>query len=364
MIKYQNKNEKFFIKNSIEKFDLNFAPINFIFINAEKKRIIKKPNYPQKPKKGLPKTKELPKAKENKTVLIKETKTPNFTFYCTGIGKEMLMNGMKVYLETSMTPNECRSSLLKSLEGKYDIKNKQLLLYLPVGIPFFVGTLDDLFTNSKSEIRKFIYGVLTNPVPDKILNKRYYELCDISDPDLKMLISPHCESTDRSLSDMACLLGYLNHDGDQSDLFLRTCAAIIHSPPLVSSMKKIMVHNDITGRDIITVCSTFFTFFRAFLPSSIPDKKVFENSFNICDLILNVEFPPSSISLIDIEVKKDDLSTRYFTNFGLNSLIHFWKWEAKEPYYFQSFEYSPDFIMENKSFTNSLRPKKPLLILF
>ena len=252
--------------------------------------------------------------------------TKNYLFYFTGASQDMLLKGIEVELNTAMNPNQCRDALLNYVKEKVDISNKQLLIYLPGGIPFVAGTLGDIYLKKDLKAKNVIYGVLTRRVSDVILKGSYPELCNVSDQDHKLLISPLCDSTDRGLSDMACLMGYLNHDGVKGDLLLRTCATVIHFPPLITSMNRIIERNQVVGRDVITVTSTLYTFFRCYLPKdTCKDNQVLEYALRMCNLISHINDPPDKLPMMNFEVKPGDPSTKFLSDLKLGPIVYFWK---------------------------------------
>lgn len=255
-----------------------------------------------------------------------------YLFYFTGGNKDMLLKGIEVDLDESYDPNQCNEHLLSILKNFVDIKDKQLLIYLPGGIPFNSGTLEKISNN------KIIYGVLTRHISSYFLQSSYPELCNISDPNSKRLISPLVNSSNLGLSDMACLLGYLNHGGSKSDLLLRTCAMVIHFPPLITSMYRIIDNSEVFGSDIINVTSTLYTFFRAYIPPLCSDNKVFEYGLRMCNLISHINDVPERIPLLRFElipeVEYEDL--KLFYDMKLGPIVYFWKGDTGEQ--FQWFE--------------------------
>ena len=272
-------------------------------------------------------------------VIAKPEKTKGkYTFYYTGSSKTALLDGISIDLDLKMSPKTCSDYLLKQIKDKADTKDKQLIVYFPGGIPFISGTLADIFENKDLKVNKVIYGVLTRPVKEEILNKPYLEICNVNDPNLRSLISPFCDSSDRGLSDMACLLGYLNHDGIKGDLLRRTCATVIHFPPLITSMTKIINRAQLVGRDIVTVTSTLYTFFRAYLPRTCHDKNVYEYGLRLCNLISHIPEPPEKLPIMPIQVKPDEKSTKFLSDLKLGPLVYFWKGDTGEDYCWTNFD--------------------------
>lgn len=195
---------------------------------------------------------------------------PNtYYFYFTGSTKNHLSYGIQVNLDGSMNFEQCHAKLVELLrKQKVDVDDKRLLIFFSGGIPFVYGTLDDIYKKNKDLKRQsHIYGVLTRKISDDDLYKSYDNICDSSSSDRKLLISPLCDSSERGLSDMACLLGYLNNDGKKKDLILRICAELTNFAPLIISLYKICRKEKVNGLDIVTVCSTLFTYLRNCFPT-------------------------------------------------------------------------------------------------
>lgn len=245
-----------------------------------------------------------------------------YTFYFTGGRKEDLMKGIQIELNSSLNPFQCCNKLhqeLSQLNEEYN--QKRIIVYLACGIPFIGGTLGDFYSNKEKKFKREIYGILTNEISDSIFNKHYYELCNVSDLEHKSLLSPLCNSSEKGLCEIACLLGFFNHDGDESNVLIRAFAFMINFPPLITSLNKIIEYKQIEGRDIVTVCSTLFTYFRHSLPSTIPDNSVFENTLDLCNSLSNVEGIPDSIKVTEIEV---DSELKFLSKMRVGPIVYLW----------------------------------------
>ncbi|KAK8889279.1 hypothetical protein M9Y10_034025 [Tritrichomonas musculus] len=285
----------------------------------------------------------------------------NFVFYFTGGDKNMLLNGIQVNLLLSMNANECNEALKKYIKDIIDTSDKILIVYLPGGIPFTTGKLGDIFTNKKFEMKNVIYGVLTRLIPEEILSGSCGELCNIKDDNHKKLISPLVDSTDLGMSDMACLIGYFNYYGFKSGRFLKSSSAIIHFPPLITSLKRIIERNDVVGRDVVTVTSTLYSYFRGIIPSYCPDNKIFEYSLLLCNLIYPIYDDSDDIPLFCYQIKEEDKSAPFFSNFKPGETIYYWKGDAGIDFAWLDFQIPIDDAIENLNYLfDDFSPKKPL----
>ena len=248
-----------------------------------------------------------------------------FRFFSTG-NYDLLMKGFDVDLDMSYTPEQCKNYLYSQIAKKIDLKKGDLLIYVSGGLPFIQGTLGDIYEKpTKPKAKHYIYGILMSPISNIDINNNYYELCNINDDMRKIILSPLFESNYIGLCNMACLLGYLNHDGTNSDLFLRAVSATIHFPPLITSLNKLIERTNITGRDIITICSTLYTFTRWMIPKKVKSDVVYEYVLQCCNILCQTNNIPETLPLSTIEIKPDmPENQKYLTHLYNSGIIYVW----------------------------------------
>lgn len=275
-------------------------------------------------------------------------------FYCTG-SIDLMLNGIDVELDMNMNPDQCKAYLLeqinsKNLLNKYDERIK-LDIFLPGGIPFSRGELSDLFNNLVFKPKPVIYGILyrfdTTMNTDEQLDDVCFELCNASNAEKRGLISPLCDSSDRGLADMACLLGYINNGGIHSDKLIKACAAFTHFPPLITSLSRIFEQTDINGHDIIAVTSSLFTFIRDYIPFTVEDRYILEFTLRFCTYITCSRKIPDELPLLPINIssneknsasiktesneeKKSVWNTDFLNNFNQLKTIYLWQEDIKD----------------------------------
>lgn len=252
-------------------------------------------------------------------------KNEKFRFFSTGT-LELLMKGIEVELDMSFTPNELKNFLLNKIQKHVSIQKCDLIVYISGGIPFLSGNLKDIYCKEVGpQPSPYIYGVLTSPLNPIDISNNYYELCNTNDINRKTLLSPLFESTSIGLSNIACLLGYLNHEGNHSDLFLRSCAYFIHFPPLITSLQRVIDNYDVNGRDIITICSTLWTYFRWMVPNNIKSIQLFEYALKCCNLLCNDPNIPESLPLQTIEITPNiSEDMKFLTKLNLGRYAYVW----------------------------------------
>lgn len=243
-----------------------------------------------------------------------------FYFCFNGGTLDDMFKGILIDLDTSMNPIQCQEYLQSQLSERIDMKDKQIIVYLSGGIPFIGGKIEDLYSNEDFKFGKVIYGIITKKVSSEIINKSCPELCNISDHDHQLLVSPLCESSIRGMSDMACILGYLNHQFSKTENILLSCSKVITFAPFITSIKRIIDGNQVIGRDVITVTSTFYTYFRSLIPPTTNDEFVYEYAFHICNIICKIDCMPKSLPLLVTDVT----NKKFLTDLDLGPLAYIW----------------------------------------
>lgn len=250
-------------------------------------------------------------------------------FFATGT-PELLLRGIDVELDMSFNPTQCKNYLLDQISDELKIQKGDLIVYLAGGIPFLGGTLGDLYLKeTEPKVKPHIYGILTSPLANIDITNNYHELCNINDETRKIILSPLSESSLGSLCDIACLLGYLNHDGCHGELFLRAAATLIHFPPLLTCLNRVIDRYEVNGRDVITICSTLFTYFRWMVPQRIKSDEVFGYALRCCNLICHISDIPENLPLSIIETTPNKKSNLNYLN-KLKQPRYVYIWRADE----------------------------------
>ncbi|KAK8883269.1 hypothetical protein M9Y10_045920 [Tritrichomonas musculus] len=291
-----------------------------------------------------------------------------FLFFFTGSTKDHLLKGIQIDLDISMNFLNCHKKLKEELiKNNVFIKNMELLVYLPGGIPFVSGHLSDIYSakfDDNFSSQKVIYGVLTGQISDSILNEKCYELCNASDEKHRSFVSPLCVSSERGLSDICCLLSYFNRSGFYSDVLLSIFAYIIHFPPLITCLKRIIDNNQVLVRDVVTVCSSLFTYIRCHLSSSkIENDKVFEHLFNFCALFLNFIKLDGILPISLIDMNSSNKNTKFLSDLNLGPSVYLWMPDFNENFTFKDIYLDYFYCIEkDKDQIAYYKPIKPLSI--
>ena len=126
-------------------------------------------------------------------------------------------------------------------------------------------------------------------------------------------------------------------------------------------MNRIIERNQVVCRDIITVTSTLFTYFRAYLPKTCKDKSVFEYGLRMCNLISHIQEIPDKIPMMVIEVKPDQEDTQFLSDLKLGPIVYLWKGDIGEDFMYVDLDLQSEEAIENAyNLIASFRPIAPL----
>lgn len=79
------------------------------------------------------------------------------------------------------------------------------------------------------------------------------------------------------------------------------------------------------ARDVVTVCSSLFTYIRCYLPSStIQNDNVFEHLFNFCALLLSFIEVDDILPISLIDVNSNNKDTKFLSDLNLGPSVYLW----------------------------------------
>ncbi|OHT16241.1 hypothetical protein TRFO_41941 [Tritrichomonas foetus] len=289
-----------------------------------------------------------------------------FLVYST-ITPQSMLEGDNIPLNLSMTYEEVIKVIDPIIRSKKSLPSDIMYhIYLPCGLIFLGGCLSDFFKNeSMKGAEQVLYVIVTKTFTQSELDSEYPELCNVADPFRKKLMSPLYDSSLPGLTHMACLLGYLNHDGIKADLLTKCLATVTLFAPLITSLNRMMERLHVTGRSIIAVTSSLHTYFTYLLPASVQSYNVFEYGLRCCNLISHIPEPPGHLPIQLITWKENGTSD--FDNLcrltKQQGSVYLWKYDIGESFRARKMEKPPDQAVENAfSMIASFRPIHPLSI--
>ena len=198
-----------------------------------------------------------------------------FRIYTTA-DYDSMVNGEEFAVNLNWDPRQLNDALMPLVQRKVRISDPIMLhLFLPGGIPFLKGKLNDFFSMPEfGGARHAIYVVITKRINDSVLKKEYLELCDCRSDDSKLLLSPLYKQSENGYSHIACLLGYLRRSGLKTDLFIRAMCKYTGFAPLIVSIFRMSEGLTVYGRDIVCVTASLFCFYRLLIP--IDNERLFD----------------------------------------------------------------------------------------
>jgi hypothetical protein len=226
-----------------------------------------------------------------------------------------MIEGLEVDLALHLNRCPVNDILLPILERKGRVTGTPpLQIYLPSGIPFLSGTLEDFFGISTCNAAlRILDVVVTRRIADAFLMRVINDVCDASTEDWKLLLAPVVPLSDISYSHIACLLGYLGQSGIKGDPFVMTIATFTEFAPLVCGLWRITENHPLLGPDVVAVTAGLHGFYSSLLPSIIPLGKFFECVLRCSTFFLHgittADEERISLPIMKVEVNQESADT-------------------------------------------------------
>lgn len=212
-----------------------------------------------------------------------------YTLFISGSARCML-NGFLLEFDKNDTPNDVINKIKDNLNQINDLiipPNPEIFVFLPGGIPFLSGTIGD-YTDSTVISHPHLYVIITRHIGN-LVNRVIDNVCDCSNNDMKLLLSPICESTENGYSQIASLLGYIQHQGNHSEKLFLTLAKITRFAPLITSYYRFFESAEMNGLNIISITSCLHTFCSSILPENMDPINVFDSLLKCCSFICQMK---------------------------------------------------------------------------
>jgi ubiquitin-protein ligase/Mg-chelatase subunit ChlD len=162
----------------------------------------------------------------------------------------------------------------------------EVALYLPCGLPFKPGMRMNMWLRLAQVNPEHyrIYGVVTRPL-GPLADRQIDEPCDCSTAEMQLLLSPLQRSSDVGLRRIACLLGYLRHDGGMSSGLLEVVGNLTQFAPVAIAWRTLTAAP--TGQAIATVAACLRTLFSGVCNEDLGEG-LFEETFCFANYLLTV----------------------------------------------------------------------------
>lgn len=245
-----------------------------------------------------------------------------------------MLEGDMMDLEHDLTPDAARGRIQGLINGFRDVRlpaGYALLLYLPGGMPWLLGTLREWQAANGSINRFRLYVVLTRPLPG---NARHAigEVCDAS-PANKLFLSPLYETPQAGLAEMAALLGYFQHNGPRTEHMLLALAKATCFAPLIVNMFRFLENEEVTGENLVAISGPLHTLFTSLLPGTVRPDLVLTYTLKCASFlsrVTDVEFLKLYSSSWSEDIKETDYLEVYARKTGQQEHFVIWTSDTTE----------------------------------
>lgn len=313
-------------------------------------------------------------------VVKPSNKAKKFRVYTTLTLDSMIKGSLVDGIEETTNAENAKNIVLEFIknEPKFNdfIENKddlEVSLFLPGGVHFRSGTFEDWLDTCDCS-RYMLYAVVTRKLGD-LANQTFKQLCDCSSREMKLLLSPLCNSTKEGYTQIAALLGFFYYGGtlESTQHILRCLATITGFAPMINSLYTIMVKKKINGTLITSITAALQTFISQKVIGSNM-KSAFSYTISFMSYISNFKFVNLPVpNLYEYEYKNEedkalDVIQTYLKNRGHLHYTILWDKDLlveKEKAFKVSKQPNPIPIEElNESLTleTSLKPVSPMTI--
>lgn len=215
--------------------------------------------------------------------------TDKFTVFVTGSAKAML-NGIKI----EFSKNDTKDNVINKIKGALDRfddliipQDYELFVFLPGGIPFLSGTIGE-YTDSTVISHPHLYAIITKQLGN-LVKQVIENVCDCSSDEKKLLLSPICESTKDGYSQIASLLGYIQHLGNHTEKLFLTLAKVTRFAPLITSFCRFFESAEIIGLNVIAITACLHTLCASILPENTDPTNVFDSLLKCCSFMYQMK---------------------------------------------------------------------------
>lgn len=298
-----------------------------------------------------------------------------FVLYITLLPESMLKGTTVNFLENTMNLNEMTTAILRHITTNEtfaskiaDKDNIEIHLYLPNGIQFISGTFEE-WSNACEGNKNLLYVVVTRKLND-LAERTIANVCDCSSPEMKLLLSPLCDSTLAGYTQIASLLGYFFFTGPYAEELLLKLAAFTGFAPFITCLYNVVAKRKITGLSIATICASLQSFIQYYLPDT-PKPELFQKTLAFLTLILKYDIKDQpnlfEYNLTDEVGEDENTIFQYFRSHGALKQICVWAKDQIEsdPFKLQGLtKITEPALLRALTGGKSLRPISPLSLQF
>lgn len=235
--------------------------------------------------------------------LSPQIRNNNFMIYTTAT-VDSLLKGNKIIINMNDSYQKIHDKikeLIVSFNNNDIPEDFEMHIFLPSGIPFKKdSSLADFFGITFHSWNK-MYVIVTKKLGN-LIDKEITEPCNCLKAN-QNLLSPLCESTLPGLTQIATFLGYLFHEGINSEHLMTVLATLTRFAPLITSICRLLEHYEIDGLNIISITAPLHTLFKSLLPQEIKNGVIFEYTIQTLTY-LNKVHPDMFVDLRILDMDK------------------------------------------------------------
>ena len=224
-------------------------------------------------------------SKNNKCMSLNNRGFNKFKVFIA-ISRNSLFFGQIIHLNLSDTYEKVLNKIkdLVKKELPPDAPKKfEVHIFLPGGIPFLESDLPLSSYFDELTVTKHCFYVVVTKELGEFINEEVKEPCNCLKFNKNML-SPLFESTTAGLTQISSFLGYVYHNGTNSELFVQVFAMISGFSPLVTNMFRLIQHEKLNVRNIIAITGPLHCIFGLIL-GEVENERVFEYVLTIITFV-------------------------------------------------------------------------------
>ena len=266
--------------------------------------------------------------------LVETVPKPSEYTVFTNLTIESLVSGDMIDIYENLPLEEVKAVLLELLRhlGVPLPREFEIHVFLPGGIPFLGGTLDD-WKEAMEVSRRNLYVVVTRKL-DRAPGTVIEELGDFSSDTMRNLLSPLYESTPAGLAQMAAFLGYCQHDGPETETLLLLFAQVTGFAPMICSLYRLLEKEQVTGLDVVTITAVLPTLLNSIPKRPFANENVLEHTLELVSTLMLLERPPL-LNLLAFNWNTDEARKtalgRYCSNTKQQNHIVVWLKDTTQP---------------------------------
>jgi hypothetical protein len=260
----------------------------------------------------------------NPSADVMSAREDHFTVFTTTSLNSMI-HGHPLDIDRSLTVTGVRAKVVSLIRDSLPTQS-DLHIFLPGGLPFMKGTLNDYFKAVQVDCPKRLYVVVTVPLGrsvETIVN-------DYSSPTIRTLLSPLYESTAAGIRDVVTLLTSFQHNVANSERLLLILAKFTGFSPLIVNLFRLMENAELTGLNVVAITGPLYTFLcEAVLNWGIARERVLEYTIKSASYLCEVGTDLNCLSIYagnwDDGTDENDIFEYFAKKFGHQR--HFVIWE-------------------------------------